>query len=103
MFDARDLPVKEEADGVPAQLEIGEQLGSMNGMNRINSFVFHDYAFIHQEIGPIPTIKYNIFVLNRNGIFNVDIQSAQAEFICQATPVYGLQQSWPRRRMYGNR
>ena len=49
MLDARDLPVKEEADGMSAQLELGKQLGSMDRMDRINSFVFDDYAFILTE------------------------------------------------------
>ena len=56
ILNARDFPVKEEADGTSAQLEIGKQLGSMDGMDRINSFVFDEYAFINQEIGPISTI-----------------------------------------------
>ena len=49
MLDAPDLPVNEEADGTSAQLEIGKQLGSMNGMDRINSFVFDEYAFINHH------------------------------------------------------
>ena len=91
MLDAPDLPVKEETDGTSAQLEIGKQLGSMDGMDRINSFVFDEYAFINQEIGPISKIKHDLFVADRNRIFSLDIQSAQAEFMHQATPIYGLQ------------
>jgi len=44
-------------DGMSAQLEIGKQSGSMDGMDRINSFVFDQYASINQEIDPISTIK----------------------------------------------
>jgi hypothetical protein len=33
ILDAWDLPVNQEADGTSAQLEIGKQLGSMDGMN----------------------------------------------------------------------
>jgi len=69
----------------------------MDGMDHINSFVFDEYAFINQEIGPISTIKQDFFVADRNRIFSVDIQSAQAEFIDQATAIHGLQQSWPKR------
>ena len=96
MLDARDLPVKEESDGTSAQLETGKQLGSVDGMDRINSFVFDEYAFINQEIGPISTIKHDLFVANRTMIFSVDIQSAQAEFNHQATPNHGFQQSWSK-------
>jgi hypothetical protein len=69
----------------------------MDGMDRINSFVFDDYAFINQEIGPISTIEHNLFVADRNRIFSVDIQPAQAKFIRQATSIHGLQQSWSKR------
>ena len=103
MLDARDLPVKEEADGMSAQFEISKQLGSMDGTDRINSFVFDEYAFINQEIGPISTIKHDLFVADRDRIFSVDIQSAQAEFIHQATAIHGLQQSWSKRSMDCNR
>jgi hypothetical protein len=58
MLEARDL----SADGTSAQLEIGKQPGSMDGMDRINSFVFNEYAFINQEIGPISTIKHDLFI-----------------------------------------
>ena len=75
----------------------------MDGVNRINCFVFDEYAIINQEIGPISTIKLNLFVANGNRIFSVDIQSAQAEFIHQATSIHGLQQSWSKRCMDGNR
>ena len=70
------MRVKEEADGMSAQLEIGKQLGSMDGMDRINSFVFDEYAFINQEIDPISTIKHDLFVADRNRIFRLNIQSA---------------------------
>ena len=86
-----------------AQLEIGKQLGSMDGMDGIHSFVFDEYAFLNQEIDPVSTIKHDLFVADRNRIFSVDIQSTQAEFIHQATPIYGLQQSWPKRCMDCNR
>ena len=43
ILDVCDLPVNEEADGTPAQLEIGKQLSSMDGMDHINSFVFDEY------------------------------------------------------------
>ena len=46
ILDACDLPVNEEADGTSAQLEIGKQLGSMDRMDHIDSFVFDEYAFI---------------------------------------------------------
>ena len=62
----------------------------MDGMDRINSLVFDEYAFINQEIGPISTIEHDLFVADRNRIFSVDIQSAQAEFIHQATPLNEL-------------
>jgi hypothetical protein len=32
MLDAHDFPVEEEADGMSAQLEIGEQMGSMDSI-----------------------------------------------------------------------
>ena len=86
-----------------AQLEIGKQLGSMDRMDRIHCFVFDEYAFINQKIGPISKIKHDLFVADRNRIFSVDIQSAQAEFIHQATATHGLQQSWPKRCMDCNR
>jgi hypothetical protein len=75
----------------------------MDGMDRINSFVFDEYAFINQEIGPISTIERDLFVADRNRILSLDIQPAQAEFIRQATPINGLQQSWPKRCMNCNR
>ena len=53
ILDPWDLPVNQEADGTFAQLEIGKQLGSMDGMDLIDSLVFDEYAFINQEIGPI--------------------------------------------------
>jgi hypothetical protein len=56
------LPVNEEADGTSVQLEIGAQLGWMNGMDPIDSVVFDEDAFINQEIGPISTIEHNLFV-----------------------------------------
>ena len=56
----------------------------MDGMDLINSFVFDEYAVIHQEIGPISAIKHNLFVADRNRIFSVDVQSTQDEFIFQA-------------------
>ena len=86
-----------------AQLEIGEQLGLMDGMDSIHSFVFYEYAVINREIGPISTVKHDLFVADRNRIFSADIQSAQAEFIHQATPIHGLQQSRPKCCMDGNR
>jgi hypothetical protein len=103
MLDARDLPVKEEADGTSAQLEIGKQPGSMDRMDRINSFVFDKYAFINQRIGPISTIKHDLFVADTNRIFSVDIQSTQTEFINQATPIHRFQQSRLSRCMDCNR
>jgi hypothetical protein len=75
MLDARDLPVKEEADGTSTQLDIGKQLGSMDVMDCINRFVFDAYAFINQEIGPISTIEHDLFVADRNRIFSVDIRT----------------------------
>ena len=56
----------------------------MDGMDLINSFVFDEYAVIHQKIGPISAIKHNLFVADRNRIFSVDVQSTQDEFIYQA-------------------
>ena len=103
ILDACDLPVNEEADGTSAQLEIGKQLGSMDGMYPIDSFVFDEYAFINQEIGAISTIEHDVFVADRNRIFRVDIHPAQAEFIHQAPPINGLQQPWPKRCMDCNR
>ena len=82
-----------------AQLEIGKQLGSMDGMDPIDSCVFDAYAFINQEIGPISTIEHDLFLADRNGIFRVDIQPAKPQFIHQAPPINGLQQSWPKRCM----
>ena len=49
ILDAWDLPVNWEADGTPAQLELGMQLGSMEGLDYIDSFVFDEYAFINQH------------------------------------------------------
>jgi hypothetical protein len=60
MLDARNLPVMEEVDGTPAQLETGKQMGLMEGMDYFNSFVFDKYAFINQEIGPISTIEHGL-------------------------------------------
>ncbi len=91
ILDACNLPVNEEADGTSTQLKIGsKQLGSMDGMDPIDSFVFDGYAFINQEIGPIFTIEHDLFVADRNRIFRVDIQPAKAEFIHQAPPISGL-------------
>jgi len=53
----RVLPVKKEADGTSPQLQTVKQLGPMDGMVCINSFVFDDYALINQEISPISTIE----------------------------------------------
>ena len=77
MLDARDLPVKEEAEGTSAQLETGKQPGSMDGMDRINSFVFDTYACINQEIGPISTIEHDLFAADRNRIFSIPVRADQ--------------------------
>jgi hypothetical protein len=61
----------------------------MDWMDPIDSFVFDEYAFINQEIGPISTIELDLFVADRNRIFRVDIQPAQAKFIHQAPPING--------------
>ncbi len=90
ILDACDLPINEEADGTSAQIEICKQLGSMDGMDCIDRFVFDEYAFINQEIGPISTIEHALFVADRNRIFSVDIQPAKTEFIHQAPPINGL-------------
>jgi len=47
----------------------------------IDSFVFDEYAFINQEIGPISAIEHDLFVADRNRIFILYIQPAQAEFM----------------------
>ena len=66
-------------------------------LTRIHSLVFDEHASINQEICPISTIKHDLYVADRNRIFSVDIQSAQAEFIHRVTPIHRIQQSWPRR------
>jgi hypothetical protein len=42
ILDVWDLPVNLEADGTSAQLETGKQLGPMDGMDHIDSFVFNE-------------------------------------------------------------
>jgi hypothetical protein len=96
ILDAWNLPVNEEADRTTTELEICEQLSSMDRMDPIDRFVFDEYAFINQEIDPIATIKYHLFVADRNGIFYADIETAQSEFIPQTLLINGLQQSWPK-------
>ena len=91
MLDAGDLPVEVEADGTSAQLEMGKQPGSMDRMDRGNGFVFDEYAFIDQRIGPMSAIKHGLFAADRNRVFSADIRSAQAEFNHRATPIQGLQ------------
>ena len=81
ILDAGNLPVNEKSDGTSTQLEIGKQLGSMDRMDYIDSFVFNKYAFINQEICTISTIEHDLFVVDRDRIFSVDIQPAQAKFI----------------------
>ena len=65
ILDARNFPVKEETDGMSAHLEISRQPGSMDGMDRINSFVFNKHAFINKEFGPISKIKHGLLVADR--------------------------------------
>ena len=71
MLDARDLPVKEKADGTSAQLEIGKGLSMNNvctfarapgGMDPINSFVFAEYACINQRRPDIHNQQHALFV-----------------------------------------
>ena len=47
MLYSLDFTVKEKADGMSAQLETGNHLGSMDAMDHINRFVFYEYAWIH--------------------------------------------------------
>ena len=49
-----------------AKLEIGEQLGSMDGGDRINGFVFDEHASIAREIGRYP--QSNTTSFQRTGI-----------------------------------
>jgi hypothetical protein len=65
----------------------------------LRGFVFDEYTFINQVIRPISTIQHDLFVADRNRIFRVDIDPAKAEFIHQALPINGLQQSGPKRCM----
>jgi len=37
----------------------------MDGMDPIDSFVFDEYACIHQGIGPIPIVEHDLFVADR--------------------------------------
>ncbi len=62
ILHACNLPVHEEADGASAQIETDKQPGSMDGTDLIDSFVFYEYAFINQEIGPIPAIEHHLLV-----------------------------------------
>jgi hypothetical protein len=44
----------------------------MGGRDHIDSFVFDEYAFINQEIGPVSIIEHDLFVADRNRIFRED-------------------------------
>lgn len=94
-FDARDLPVEQEPEWASAELEIGQQLGLVDGLNRIDGLVFDEDAPLDAHVGAIAGIDRHAIVFDRKGDFAFDLQSSLPEFVNEAALIGRLKEPRP--------
>jgi len=94
-FDARDFPVEQEPEWTSAELQIGEKLGLVDRLNRLDGLVFDDDAPLNAHVGAIACVDRHAIVFDWDGDFAFDLQPPLPELMNEAALIGGLEEPRP--------
>jgi hypothetical protein len=97
------VEIEQKAYPPVAQLQVGEQLRSVNRSEAFNRFDLDDHLIVDKQVNPVAGVQPNVFVLDRQSELTHDVRPSPFEFVCETNLVRGLQQSRPEFRMYFER
>ena len=94
-----DFPIEDESNGASAEFQVSQQLGFMDGQDRIDGFVFDDDAFIHAHVGAIPCVDEQPVITDRNFDLFFGLESSLFELIHHAALIGGFEQAGSEGRV----
>ncbi len=75
VFDERDVEVDEESKGFSGQLEVGGELGLVDGREFGDGFEFDDHQIVDEKIQTIAHVDDDSVVVNRLGLLPLHRES----------------------------
>jgi len=85
---------------VPAQPEIGHQLGLVNRGNLVDRFDLHDQAVIDDEVHLVAAVQFESPVAKRQFFLPRVGNPGLAEFMAQALLIGAFEQPWAQVAMH---
>jgi hypothetical protein len=73
------------------ELEVGDELGLVDGEQMVHGFDFEDDEAFHHEVEAVAALEGEAFVAQRDGNLSLDAETAQAELTREAALVRRLQ------------
>jgi hypothetical protein len=95
ILDPHDFPIDQESERAPTEFKIGEQLGLVNGQNRIDGLIFDEDIPFDSHIGAVRIVDGKILISDWDDYLDLDFCPSPPEFISQAFLVRGLEKSRP--------
>ena len=99
----RGVEVHEQADWVAGDLLIGDQLRHVNGRQPLDGFDFDHQRLLDDQVQYEMACDPLAAVDDRHMTIGIDVHVRCDKLQGQAFPIDGLQQSWAKRSVNGNR
>jgi hypothetical protein len=84
------VEVQKKANPLSRQLQISEQLGTVNRQKLIDSFQFKDNRIFHEQVHFVGTIQPYALIHNRQLNLAFEFETKLARFVAQALLISGL-------------
>ena len=101
MFGSEDVEVDEEAKAFLGELEVGEELGSEQGMNGVHQLELADDELPHQDIEPEGIFEGDAAVADVYHHLPRESEAAVGKLTAEADLVDVLQQAPAERSVHG--
>jgi hypothetical protein len=79
----RNVEINDESNRFAQQLQVGKELGIMNGKNTFHTLQLQDHDIFDNQIKPITTIKRHTFVNDGYGDLSLKAQATQVQLMAQ--------------------
>jgi hypothetical protein len=73
---------------------VGEELGSVDGMDCFYGFHFYNYSAFNNQIDPVSDFELLAFIHNRQRYFRSRYKPSVSEFVREAGLIRTLEESW---------
>ncbi len=102
IFQPGVVEIDEQPDPYTGEFHVGQQLGFMYPLDRLDAFEFDDQLVFDQHVDSKSTIEPDFFVMHRLWVLELELNSIAFQLISQTLFVGGFQQPRTENSVYFN-